>query len=105
MKTLSVLAALILSGPALAGQVDDCRRAMSMRPMQASPRNGGWGDLYAGQMRDNQARQAAMDLCYSDPWAHLKPLPWEGRAAPPPGAGQVCFVQPQAGGGSVVICP
>lgn len=95
---------MLLAGPALAGQVDDCRRAMSVRPMQPSPRNGGWGDLYAGQMRDNLARQAAMDLCYSDPWAHLKPLPWEVPVAPGPSGG-VCFVQPQAGGGSVVICP
>ena len=73
--------------------VTPCQNAMRLRPM-----SGSWGDALG-----LNARRAAIDLCLSDPQAHLKPLPWE-QSAPVqsgPSPPRPCFVQP----GGIVVCP
>lgn len=89
---------------AIADPVSDCRAAMAVRPMppvagSAIANPGGWGDVYVRAIQGSEQRRAAIALCETDPYAHLKPLPWEGApVARSPGA--VCFVQ-----GAVLVCP
>lgn len=104
MKAWMITSLMMVCGVALADPVADCQRAMAVRPMPVATGPALWGDMIARARQADDMRRAAVALCETDPYAHLKPLPWE-RSAPVESHGAVCFVQSQVGGGSVVVCP
>ena len=91
------LSLMLAAGAALSDPIGECQRAMALRPMPPVT-DVATGGLYAYLIQADQQRRAALALCLTDPYAHLKPLPWE-RGAPQPQP--ICFAQP----GGVMVCP
>ena len=74
-KILMLSAVLTLSATAHADPTSDCQQAMRWRPLNTPPRTP--MELTIALMQGDPYRRAAIALCDSDPYAHLKPLPWE----------------------------
>lgn len=96
-RILTLGAALLtLMATAHADPVSDCQEAMRVRPMGPAPGVPAWSP--AAPIAALNARIAAVRLCESDPYAHLRPLPWE-TAAPVARAPMTCT---DMGNGTVV---
>jgi len=84
--------------------VAQCQAVMRTRPLTTpSPTTAAtWGDVARLNNQAMNERTAAINLCLSDPQAHLKPLPWETSAPPQANPSQpaVCFYQ-----NGTLICP
>lgn len=84
-----------------------CQEVMRQRPMQDNQQQGGGAiGVFASVMRQRNNRDAAVNLCLSDPQAHLKPLPWEQAVQQPaPSKPTVCFYQAMPSGQATLMCP
>jgi len=84
-----------------------CQTVMRQRPMQDNEQQGGGAlGVFASAMRQKNNRDAAVNLCLSDPQAHLKPLPWEQAVQQPaPSKPTTCFYQAMPGGQATLMCP
>ena len=80
-------------------QIAICQDVMRQRPLNTPPRSP--MEMSMALISGDPYRRAAMELCLSDPLAHLKPLPWETQAPPTQRQPTVCFTQP----GGMVVCP
>jgi len=82
-RILMLSVVLTLSATAHADPTSDCQQAMRWRQLNTPPRTP--MELTIALMQGDPYRRAAIALCDADPYAHLKPLPWEvARTTPAP---------------------